>query len=67
MKFAQRLKELRQENSLSQSQLAEKVGCSQPMIVLWERAECEPTMSYLIKLSEIFNCTLDYLVGKVDF
>ncbi len=64
MIFAERLKELRQENGLSQAQLAKRAGCSQPMITLWEKGECEPTASYIIKLADILNCTTDYLLGK---
>lgn len=64
--FAERLRDLRQESNLSQAQLAEKVGCSQPMIVLWEKGSCEPTASYIVKLSDIFNCSTDYLLGKED-
>lgn len=66
MKFSQRLKELRIECGLTQVQLSEKVGCNQSMIARWESGECEPTLSSLVKLSEILNCTIDYLVGKSD-
>ncbi|MDE7401183.1 MAG: helix-turn-helix domain-containing protein, partial [Clostridia bacterium] len=55
MIFAQRLKELRIESELTQVQLAEKVGCNQSMIARWEKGECEPTLSSLVKLSEILN------------
>ena len=66
MKVAQRIKELRQERGLTQIQLAKLVGCSQPMIVMWEKEECEPTAGAIVKLSEALNCTTDYLLGKTD-
>ncbi len=66
MKVAQRIKELRQERGMTQKQLAQIVGCSQPMIVMWEKEECEPTASAIVKLSEALNCTTDYLLGKTD-
>lgn len=66
MKVAQRIKELRIEKGMTQKQLAQIVGCSQPMIVMWEKGECEPTASALFKLSEALNCTADYLLGKSD-
>jgi transcriptional regulator with XRE-family HTH domain len=67
MVTAQRIKELRKDNGYTQAQLAEKVGCSQPMIALWEKGECEPTASAIVKLSDALNCTTDFLLGKTDF
>lgn len=66
MKVAQRIKELRTERGLTQVQLAKSVGCSQPMIVMWEKGECEPTASAIVKLSQALNCTSDYLLGITD-
>mgnify|MGYP002509015678 CR=1 FL=1 len=39
MKVALRIKELRLEKGFTQKKLAEMVGCSQPMIVIWEKEE----------------------------
>lgn len=66
MNFAQRLKELRRESELTQSKLAEKVGCNQSMVARWEKGECEPTATAILKLSEAFGCSTDYLLGKSD-
>lgn len=66
MKIANRIKELRLERGMTQKELAQAVGCSQPMIVMWEKEECEPTASAIVKLSEALNCTTDYLLGKTD-
>ena len=66
MIIAQRIKELRIEKGFSQKDLSKMVGCSQPMIVLWEKGECEPTASAILKLAEALNCSCDYLLGKSD-
>lgn len=66
MKIANRIKELRLERGMTQKQLAQAVGCSQPMIAMWEKEECEPTASAIVKLSEALNCRTDYLLGKTD-
>lgn len=66
MVIGQRIKELRVYNKMSQSELAKLIGYSQPMIVLWEKGECEPTATAILKLSEAFNCSTDYLLGKSD-
>lgn len=58
---------MRTDNGLTQEKLAEEVGCSQPMIVLWEKGTCEPTASAIVRLSESLNCTCDYLLGKSDY
>lgn len=66
MNFAHRLKELRTECGLTQVQLAKMVGCHQSMITRWESGECEPSSSVILKLSDVFNCSTDYLLGKKE-
>lgn len=66
MIIAKRIKEMRIEKKLTQKQLAEQVGCSPSMVTRWEKEECEPTASAIVKLSEALNCTTDYLLGKTD-
>ncbi|MDE5943109.1 MAG: helix-turn-helix domain-containing protein [Clostridia bacterium] len=66
MIISSRIKELRCEFGLTQSDLAKQVGCSQSMIVRWERGECEPTASAILKLSVALKCSCDYLLGKSD-
>ena len=63
MIIAQRIRELRAENHLTQAQLAKMVGCSQPMIVLWEKEVCEPTASAIVRLAEALGCSCNYLLG----
>ena len=63
-RFGERLKELRQDRNLSQVELALQIGVGKSIISLWEKNECEPTLSKLIALSEYFGVTIDYLAGK---
>ena len=67
MIIAQRIKELRRDCGMTQYVLAKKVGCSQSMVVRWEKEECEPTASSILALSYAFDCSCDYLLGKSDF
>lgn len=62
--FAQRLKKLRQEKNLLQSQLAEEIGISNRTISMYEQGNSEPNTEILIKLSHFFNVSIDYLVGN---
>ncbi len=66
MIIAKRIKELRLENGLTQRSLAKLVSCDQSMIARWEKGECEPTASAIVKLSDALDCSCDYLLGKSD-
>ena len=57
-----KIKDFRQEKNLSQTDLALKVGVSQSAVAKWETGETIPATRHLIKLVEIFNCTIDELV-----
>lgn len=61
-----RIKELREEKELSQSALASEINTSQRNIGRWENGENEPTYSQLVKLSNFFGCSIDYLIGRED-
>lgn len=65
-KFCDRLKELREEAGVSMAQLSEALDVSNAAICKWENGLAEPKVSYLIKLSNFFECTVDYLVGITD-
>lgn len=64
MNFAERLKELRMENSLSQATLAKAIGVSQKAIDYWERGVNEPKATYIIALAKYFGVSCDYLLGQ---
>ena len=63
-RFSERLKELRQENSIGQVELAKRINVSKGIISLWENGLREPTLSNLIALCDYFGVSLDYLVGR---
>ncbi|MDD4154739.1 MAG: helix-turn-helix transcriptional regulator [Bacilli bacterium] len=62
--FAQRLKELRTESKLSQAKLAERLKMSQSGLSNWETGDNQPDTGSLIKLADIFEVTVDYLIGR---
>ena len=61
-----RIQILRKENNLTQQDLAEKLGVSNKSISKYERGEREPDFNTLKKLSNIFNVSIDYLLGLSD-
>lgn len=65
-KFAERLKELRKENNLTQDQLAAKTMISQSTLSLYESNKQSPTIDMVIVLCKFFNVSADYLIGLVD-
>lgn len=62
----EKIKDLRKERGLTQEELAEKMGLKYYNIGDWERGKCEPCVSDLKQLAEIFDVTVDYLVGRTD-
>jgi len=61
---ANRLYEYRKANSLSQEELAERLGISRQSVSKWERAEATPDAENLINLAKLYNVTLDDLINK---
>lgn len=61
-----RIKSLRKEFNFTQDDLAERLGGAKSSIAMYESEERKPSMEVLIKLSEIFGCSIDYILGKTD-
>lgn len=61
--FGERLKELRKEKNIGQIELAKQLGVGKSIISLWEKNECEPTLSKIVVIAKFFGVTTDYLCG----
>ena len=66
MAFAGRLKELRKQAHLTQVELAKRLGIGQSSYADWERGKKNPTQENLVKLAQILNVSVDYLVGSTE-
>ena len=64
--LAQRLKQLRAENQMTQVQLAEKLGVSKGTVAMWETDKRSPSFDALADLSELFDRRIDYILGYSD-
>jgi len=64
--FSIRLKQLREARGLGIRELARGIGCNHSLISLYESQKREPTISILRKISDYFNVSADYLIGKID-
>lgn len=65
--FPERLKQLRLQKDLSQSELGERARVNYTYIGKYERGTANPSLETLILLAECLDVTLDYLVkGNED-
>lgn len=61
-----RIKQLREENNITQIQLAKKLNKTQQTISLYENGTNEPDLDSYIILSKLFNRSIEYIAGKSD-
>ena len=66
MTFAERLKQLRKLEDLSQSQLADKIGIADSTISAYEMDRFTPSVLILCCFADYFHVTTDYLLGRTD-
>lgn len=57
------LRDLREDNDLTQSQVADYLGTSQTMYARYERGANELPIRHLIKLCEFYHVSADYILG----
>lgn len=61
-----RYKECRESKGLSQKYVALAIGVKPPQISKWEAGTSSPSRENCIKLAELYNVSVDYLLGLVD-
>ena len=66
MKFNEKIIMLRKNKNLSQEDLGNELGVARQTISKWELGETTPEMDKLIKMSEIFEITLDDLIKDTE-
>ena len=64
--YGQRIKEIRQEKGLTQSQLAEMLSTTQSTVGKYEREEIQLTVDTIIKICKVFEVSADYLLSLED-
>lgn len=63
LNFGNKLKELRNQNKMTQQQLAAQIGVSKSVISYYELQERIPSPEILLKLAYVFHVSTDYLLG----
>lgn len=61
-----RIRELREDNDLKQRELAEILNCSQRVYSNYERGDLDIPTEILIKLSNYYNISIDYILNNTD-
>lgn len=64
--FSERIKELRLEKNLTQTQLGEIIGVKHFSIYSYEKGRACPEMKGLVALADYFDVSMDYLAGRTD-
>ncbi|MFG6378089.1 MAG: helix-turn-helix domain-containing protein [Lachnospiraceae bacterium] len=66
MTLGEKLSKLRRANNITQEQLASMFGVSRQAISKWESNVAYPEKDKLLKMSEVFKCSLDYLLKDCE-
>lgn len=64
MTLGEKLAKARKEKNITQEQLADALGVSRQAISKWESDVAYPETDKLIRMSELFDCSLDYLLKE---
>jgi transcriptional regulator with XRE-family HTH domain len=64
--FGEKLKALREIKNLKQDELSKLLNIDRSTIGKWENDTSRPDFMKLLKISEYFGVSTDYLLGKID-
>ena len=64
MTLGERLKKYRAQTGMSQEKIAERLGVSRQAVTKWEAGQTTPSSDNLIALANLYDVSLDELIGK---
>lgn len=64
MPYYRRLRDLREDHDLTQSQLVEKLGMHKTTYTNYEQGKRDLPLSVAIRLADFYHVSLDYLSGR---
>lgn len=64
--LGERIKILREENGITQKQLADAIGYGKSMVSFWENDIKDASCDSVAKIAKYFKVSSDYLLGLVD-
>ncbi|MCM1183203.1 MAG: helix-turn-helix domain-containing protein [Roseburia sp.] len=66
MKF-QRIQDLRIDNDITIKEISSTLGMHRDVYSRYERGVRDFPVDVLMKLADYYDCSIDYLVGRVDY
>lgn len=60
---SERIKALREQNDMTQAQLAKRLGITRSSVNAWEMGISVPSTQYIVELAQLFKVSTDYLLG----
>lgn len=61
-----RIRDLREDKDLTQTQMGKILSCSQRVYSNYERGDIDIPTAILIKLADFYNVSVDYLLNRTD-
>ena len=64
LKTAERIKELREANGMTQAGMARKLSVTRSTVNAWEMGTNKPSIDKLSDIADLFQVTTDFLIGR---
>ena len=62
--YFQRIRDMREDSDMTQTQVADYLGIQQTVYSRYERGAQTIPLEHLIRLAELYNVSLDFLIGR---
>ncbi len=66
MAYYKRIRDLREDHDLTQRQVAEYLGMTQPQYLRYERGYRDIPTDILLALAKLYQTSTDYILGRTD-
>lgn len=64
LKTAERIKELREANGMTQNGMARKLSVTRSTVNAWEMGTNKPSIDKLSDIADLFQVTTDFIIGR---
>ncbi len=64
--YFQRLRDLREDKDLKQSEIAQMLGIKQTVYSRYERGFQNIPLEHLLRLADFYNVSTDYILGRTN-
>ena len=64
--FRKNIYELRKLNRFTQREVAQRLGISQPSYIRYENGSAEPTLENLVQIADLYDVSVDFLLGRKE-